>query len=281
MGFAAGVHHRLRAAEAVDGLGDEALRPGLARRFDLRNAIAARAFGLAQHARIGAGQRRIGEQASGLRHLAAGQIDRRRGRPILTEQRFDGRDGGVRALDQGMALARIEDRGREHVGEPHGAVVAQQHHPGVEHARHAGGKKAGARHHVEAEAAVMRDGGLGRRRTLAADHLGPALADVVENDRNIPARPVEMGLDHLQREGGGDRGVEGIAALFQHRHADRRRDPVGRRDHAEGALDLGPRGEGVWIDVFHRWPVDNESVHLITACGRNQPEQGRFSGMLT
>ena len=174
VGLPAGVHHRLRAAEAVDRLGDEALRPCLARRFDLAHAIAARALRLAQHARVGLGQRLVGEQRAGLRHLAAREIDRRRCRPVFAKERLDGRDGGVRALDQGMAVAGVIDRRRQHVGEPHGAVVAQQQHPGVEHAGHAGRKQAGAGHHVEAEAAVMRDGGLGRRRPLAADHFGLA-----------------------------------------------------------------------------------------------------------
>ena len=98
----------------------------------------------------------------------------------------------------------------------------------------------------------MRDGGLGRRRTLAADHLGLALAHVVEDDRHVAARTVEMRLDHLQREGGGDGGIEGVAAFLQRRHADGGRDPVGRGDHAERALDLGPGGERIRIDVFHR-----------------------------
>ena len=251
MALAAGVHDLLGAAEAVDRLGDEALRPGQPRLLDLLDAIAAGAFGLAQHARVGVGQRLVGEQRAGRRQLAAGQVDRGRRRPVRAEQLRDRRDGGVRALDQRMALAGVEDRGRQHVGEPHGAVVAQQQHPGVEHAGHAGGEQAGARHHVEGLAAVMRDGGGGRRRALAADHLDLALAHVVDDDRNVAARAVEMRLDHLQREGGGDRGVEGIAALLQGRHADRGGDPMGRGDDAERAVDLGPRGERIGIDVFH------------------------------
>ena len=170
---------------------------------------------------------------------------------MLSEQLRDRRDGGVRALDQRMAMARVGDRGRQHVGEPHGAVVAQQQHPGVEHAGHAGGQEPGARHHVEALLAVMRDGGRGRRRTLPADHLDLALAHVVHDHRNVAARTVEMRLDHLQREGGGDRGVEGVAAFFERRHADRGGDPMGRGDDAERAVDLGPCGERIRIDVFH------------------------------
>ena len=57
-----------------------------------------------------------------------------------------------------------------------------------------------------------------------------------------------MRLDHLQRERGGDTGVEGIAALFQDGHPDRGRDPVGRGDDAKSAFDFGPRRERIGID---------------------------------
>ena len=56
--LAAGVHDLLRAAEFVDRLGDKAVRPALARFFDLALAVAARAFGLAQDAGISVGERR-------------------------------------------------------------------------------------------------------------------------------------------------------------------------------------------------------------------------------
>ena len=51
---------------------------------------------------------------------------------------------------------------------------------------------------------------------------------------------------------GGDGGVEGVAASLQDRHADGGGDPMGRGDHAERAVDLGPGGKGILIDVFHR-----------------------------
>ena len=246
---AADVHHLLRAAELVDRLGDEALRPDLARLLDLRDAVAAGALGFLQHARIGRGERLVGEHHALLGHLAAGQIHRGRGRPVLAEQLRDRGDGGAGALDQRMAVLRVGDRGGQHVGERHGAVVAQQQHPGVEHAGDAGGEQAGARHHVEALALVVRDGGAGRRRALAADDLRLAALHVIEDDRHVAARAVQVRLDHLQREGGGAGGVERVAALLQRRHADGGGDPVRRGDDAERALDLGPRGEGIGIDV--------------------------------
>ena len=133
----------------------------------------------------------------------------------------------------------------------HGAVVAQQQHPGLERARHAGGEEAGAGHEVEALAAIMRDGGAGRRRALAADHFRLAAPHVMDDDRHVAARTVEMRLDHLERERGCDRGIEGVAAFFQCRHADRGRDPMRRGDDAEGAFDFRTGRERVGIDDAH------------------------------
>ena len=170
---------------------------------------------------------------------------------MLAEQFVHRRDGGACALDQRMAMFGVVDRGRQHVRERHRAVVAQQHHPGVERAGHARGEQPGAGHQVEAELAEMRDGGRRGRRPLAADHLDLALAHIVQDHRHVAARPVEMRLHHLQRERGRDRGVERVAAALQHAHADRRGDPVGRGHDAERAVDLRARGERIRIDVLH------------------------------
>ena len=251
MGRAAGVHHVLRSAEAVDGVGHEALRPGAARRIDLMLAAAARALRLAHDPPVGLGVAAVGEQGAGLRHPAARQIDRGRGRPVPAEQLLDAGDGGAGALDQRMALGRVAERRRQHVGERHGAVVAQQQHPGLERAGHAGGEQPGAGHQIEPEPAIMRHAGAGRRQALAADHLDLVPAGVVHDHGDVAARAVEMRLGHLQREGGGHRGIEGVAAALQGAHADRGGDPVGGGDHPESAVDLGAGGEGIGIDVFH------------------------------
>src|ERR1700682_606289 len=104
----------------------------------------------------------------------------------------------------------------------------------------------------------MRDGGAGRRHALPADHFRLAALDVMDDDRHVAARAVEMRLDDLQRESGGDAGVEGIAASFQNPHADGGGDPMGRGHHAECAFDLRPRGEGARIDIGHEM-----SLHLV------------------
>jgi hypothetical protein len=97
----------------------------------------------------------------------------------------------------------------------------------------------------------MRDGGARRRHALAADHFGLAAPHIVHDRRHVAAGAVEMRLDHLQRKGGGHRGIEGIAALLQNPHADRSGDPMGRGDDAKSAFDLGTRGESVWVDIGH------------------------------
>src|SRR3546814_15396955 len=65
---------------------------------------------------------------------------------------------------------------------------------------------------VEAFGEVVRDGSLGRRWALAADHLDPVLRLAVQDRRQVTARPIQVRHHDLQREAGGDRRIEGIAA---------------------------------------------------------------------
>ena len=270
------VHNLLRAAEAIDRFGDEALRPRLARALDLGLAAAAAALRLAQDTVVSRSHLRIGEHGAGRRHLAVAQIDRRRGRPVIAELVFDHVDGGAYALDQRIAVLSIADRRRQHIGNAHGAVVAQQRHPGVERAWDAGGEQSGAGHKVEAQfVAVILDGGAGGRRPLPADHFGLAAPDIVQDHGHITARTIKMRLDHLQGERGRDRGVEGVAALFQDAHADGCRDPVRRGDDAEGALDFGPGCEGIGIDLGGAGAHGRLLLSLIRHSGarrRREPE---------
>jgi hypothetical protein len=140
------------------------------------------------------------------------------------------------------------ERVSEHVGEPPRAVLAQEQHPGVERARHDRGEKTGARHLLEPERGEMGRRRARRIRPLAADDDRRLRIGALEDDRHFAARPVEMRLDDLQHEAGRDRGVEGVAAALEHRHAGGGREPVGRGDRPEGAAQLGPRGERRLVD---------------------------------
>ena len=77
-----------------------------------------------------------------------------------------------------------------------------------------------------------------RRHALAADDMLRAGSRVVQDDRRVAARAVQVRLGHLQGERGGAGGIERIAAAFQHRHADLAGQPMRAGDHAEGAGDL-------------------------------------------
>ena len=239
----------------ADRFGDEAMRPGLARAFDLRNAVGAGAFRLGQDAGIGFRQRLVGKERAGFWHLIVRQIDRGRRCPVLPEHLFDGGNRRAGAFHQRVAVAGIGNGGLENVAQPQRAVVAQQQHPGFERAGNAGGQEPGSGHHLQAFAAVMRDGGALGSRALAANHLGAAAFDIVHDDRHVAAGAVQMRFHDLQRERRGNPGVERIAAPLQDTHSDRGGDPVGGGHDPERAFDLRPGGEGIGIDVAHWNPV--------------------------
>src|SRR6266581_4278505 len=76
--------------------------------------------------------------------------------------------------------------------------------------------------------------------TRPVDHQGLLALSAVEDDRDLPAEPVEVRLDHLQDEPGGDCRVEGVAAALQHGHAAGGGEPVGGGHHPVGAAQLRP-----------------------------------------
>ena len=93
--------------------------------------------------------------------------------------------------------------------------------------------------------AVALDRRRARRGALRAEDDGLA-AGRPEQRGQVAARTVQVRLDDLQREARRDGGVEGVAALLEHRHPRRRREPVRRGDHAERAPELGSRREHSW-----------------------------------
>jgi hypothetical protein len=109
------VHDFLGAAETVDRVGYETLRPGPPGALDLRHAVSARALGLGEDALVGLGHLGVGEDLARLRHRPARQVQRGRRRPVLAEEVLHGVDGGADALDQGIAVPGVADRRREHV----------------------------------------------------------------------------------------------------------------------------------------------------------------------
>src|SRR2546423_7487375 len=64
-----------------------------------------------------------------------------------------------------------------------------------------------------------------------------------ENHWHLAARAIEVRLNDLQHETCSYCCVERVTAILQHRHTSRRRQPMRRGHHAEGANQLGAGGE--------------------------------------
>ena len=239
----AGRVHQLGAVEAVDRLGHEALVERTARGLDLADAVAAGRFGFGENAPVGFGDRRRAERLVRMRRLAVHEPDLAGARPFGLEVVDRRNDGADDARHQRKAVLGVADRIGEHVARLERAVVAQQQHPAVERAGHDGGQQSGAGHLLEAHRGEARDGRVGRKRSLSADHLRRVRAGAQHDRRQFAARPVEVRLDDLQHEAGRDRGIERVAAALEHRHAGLCRQPVRGRDRAERAADIRSGGE--------------------------------------
>ena len=157
----------------------------------------------------------------------------RRRRPVGAEDRLERRDALGDARQDGMAVARVADRGLEHVAKRGGAELEQHPEPGVERAGHACGEQPRARDEVEPELAEALGRRRGRRRPLPAHDEHLVALGGVEDDRQVAARPVQVRLDDLEHEPRSRGRVERVAACLEQPHAGRGREPVRRGDHPE------------------------------------------------
>ncbi len=238
------IHQRVRAVEAAHRFGDEAAIPGGASGLDLALAIAAGGFGVAEHARIGCGELAIAKERRGFRHAATRQINRGGARPVLAEERRDRDERLDDPRHERIPVLRIAQCRLEHLAQAERAVVAEEEHPRVERARHRRRQEPRAGDELQTKRRESLDRRPCRRYALAAERSCALLLLAPEEDRHFAARAVEMRLHHLQRERGGDGGVEGVAAAFEHPHRGRGREPVRRGGDAERAADLGTGSEG-------------------------------------
>ena len=230
-----------------DRLGHEAFVVHPPRRLDLLVAVLARRFRLVEDTLVGGRQRGVGEARARCGDLAAGQVDLGRARPVVQEQLGHAGDPPADRGQQRVAAGRVADRVPDHVPQPQRAELPQQHHPGPECAGHARREQPAAGHEAEAEAEAeagerLRRGG-GRRGPLPAEHEGLAAPGVMGDDRDLAAEAVQVRLDYLEDEPGGDRRVERVATVLKYRQPGRRGEPVRRGHHAERAREFRPGRE--------------------------------------
>jgi hypothetical protein len=166
------------------------------------------------------------------------QVQLRRRRPGA-EQRLDAVDRrGDRGHHRVPALG-VGDRVLEDVGERPGAELLEQEQPAAERPRDARGEDAGTGDEHVAERPEALDRRRRRGDALRAEHQRLAAPGRPEDDRQVAAGAVHVGLHHLQDEARGADRVEGVPAALEHRHAGLRGEPVSRRDRAERAAQLG------------------------------------------
>ena len=227
----------LGCAEAVDLLRDEALVPREPRLLDL--LLARPAAALLDDAAIGRSERGVPEERArfGRREVEVAGAGPARDELLV---QLDGRPD---ALVERVATLRVADGELEDVFDAPGPEVAQEEQPAPECPWDAGCEDARTRDELVPELVEALDRRRGGRDTLPAERQRLSPVGRPEDRRDLASRPVQVRLDDLQHEPGRDRRVERVAPALEHRHPGLRGEPVGRRDHPEGAAQLGARGE--------------------------------------
>ena len=182
------------------------------------------------------GERRVLEDVAGRWRLARRQQDRR-------GVRVAGQDVGNLAplpghdLADAVAFARVADRRLERLREGNRAVPGQQLVPPVHDARHTDRERAAQRNAIDVTLLKLLEGCRGWRATAGVESVDRLRFGVVEEGKEIAADPVHRRFHDRQDGGGGDRGVDGVAAGLQHLEAGRRGERLTGGDGAVARHD--------------------------------------------
>ena len=163
------------------------------------------------------------EPAQVARHVRHGQ------RPFLGDDRR-----------HGEAVARVADRGLEEIRERQLAEALRQRAPAGHGTRNGHRLPAALGHGLAAREARRIPRGRRAARRVESDELAAGPQD----REQIGAEPVAAGLDDRQRDRGGERRVDRVAALGEHRDARLRGERLRRRDDVAREDGLAPRRIG-------------------------------------
>ncbi len=123
-------------------------------------------------------------------------------------------------------------------------MVAQQGQPRGHGSGDRRRERARPGHQVQAElVAKVLDARSRRSGALTAQHGRALVLRGGEDGGHVPTRPVLVRFDDLEDEPRGGGSVEGVTAGLEGGHPRAGGEPVGGRDHPEGAEQLGSRGE--------------------------------------
>ena len=228
-------------------------------------AVGVRAF-LVRHVLQRASEVALHEHIARRRRFAIGQEYRGGGGPVGKVLHAHGELLGQERIGR-ETVAREADRGGCDLAERHGAKAGQRGNPdagrgGDDAVQQALGDTAAV---VAVE--VLDAGGLGPDAN-AADHVALIGFGEVDHHRGDAAEADELAFQHVDREAGGDAGIDGVAAGFQDLQAGKRgvvvaghHDVVARHD--VGAMGAGGAGEIARVDHGHdvrQWSERQENA---------------------
>ena len=200
----------------------------------------------------GAGQPRLAQDLPGPQRRAAGREHRLRVGKLLNHL-VAGDNPGQHVADRKAVVGQING-GVQQFGQRPRTVPGMRRQPAVHQPRHRHRQYA---FHRDAVATIQfRVGGIGRGAGSVANFHRAGLA-VIHHNKPVAADARHIRLHHIQRGGGGNRGVKGVAAPLQSGHTGLRRQrmpganhPVTPHNHrAVGFVLYTVRGGGHW-----RWP---------------------------
>jgi len=115
------------------------------------------------------------------------------------------------------------------------------------------------------------DGGVGRGTATGPQPADLAVGSPVQRE-DVSAEPRRSRFDDVQGGRGGDRGVEGVAPVFEHRDARPRREGLAGRDDAVRGVDgRAPRLEAIEVRL-HAHDTDGAGTNT---SARSDASDGR------
>jgi len=175
----------------------------------------------------------VDQELAHLRHASARKIDTRRTGPFIFEFLLQpGERSAQPRIDWEPFLGHLYRR-LKHVFQPQTPKMLQRVCPRAERTRHGRRQKAIARDDVDLLCLEPLDGRGSGRVTLPVDGVDPFLPCTIDQDRHFAADAVRLRLEQVDRDPGGNTGIDCIAAFLEHAHARRGRKIVACRHDAE------------------------------------------------
>ncbi len=257
---------RLAAAHVVgDGLGDrplvERVAPALGDELEGR-----------REARVAEDVARRGGAAAGEERRGCRRIAQQDWLGVLPLRRDD--------VGDGVAFARVRDRRLQRAIQLQRAVAREQLVPAVHDPGHADRQRAAIRDRVEAPAPVFVRCRRGRRASARVQRAHALRLRVVHDREQVSPDAVHRRLDNGQDRRGGDRRVDGVAALLQDAQPGGGRERLAGGDQTVARQHGRSRASRIGCGTI-AWSLRNERHHRRRADNETEWPHVSFSRYLS